>query len=48
MKRLMDGIVNALKKKNHERSRVNDMYRIFVSSSMEPDDYYSREYCDNR
>lgn len=43
MKSLMDGIVSALKKQNQEKSQMNDMYKIYDSSSIEQNDHYSTE-----
>lgn len=43
MKSLMDSIVNALKKQNQERSQMNDMYKMYDSSSIEQNDYYNAE-----
>lgn len=48
MKRLMDGIVNALKKINHEKSQFNDIYRIYASASIGQDDYYNPDNCNSR
>lgn len=48
MKSLMDVIVNALKKQNQERSQMNDMYKIYDSSSIEPEDNYNSEDYNSR
>jgi|GEM_PF-6045359 len=48
MKSLMDGIINALKRLNQERSQMNDMSKIYDSSSIEQEDYYNEEECSRR
>ncbi len=48
MKGFMDVIVNALKRQNQEKSLMNDMYKMYDSSSIEQNDHYIIEDCNSR
>lgn len=48
MKNFMDGIIEALKRQNREKSQIKALYKIYDSSSIYLDDYYIQEECNSR